>query len=226
VAITALPSAGFLFDHWEDDLSGTDNPGHIVMTVNKTVTAVLVPAPRYNLIVSIATPDTGTVTPSVAQPEGGYLAGDNVSLTANPAAAYVFSHWEGDLEGSANPYDLLITENTSVTAVFYPTVQVICNPSNGGTVTTEPPGSSNSYEPGSQVALSAVAAQGYVFNGWSGDASGSDNPLTITVDGPKNLTANFLALTSFPWRWTIIGIAAFLLAILLAFYVRSEMSKS
>ena len=89
-----------------------------------------------------------------------------------------------------------------------------------------PAGSSAGYAPGSEVTLSAVAAEGYVFNGWSGDVSGFDNPLTVTVDGPKNLTASFLAQTSFPWRWTIIGVAAFLLAILLAYYIRTEMAKS
>jgi autotransporter family porin len=217
--------AGFSFDHWEGDLSGADNPAQIVMSESESVTAVFVAAPRYNLVVNIATPDSGTVTLSLPQPEGGYLAGDNVSLTANAATGYVFSHWEGSLEGSANPYELLISENQSVTAVFYPTVQVISGPSNGGTVNLEPAEPSNGYTPGTQVTISAVPAEGYVFNGWTGDASGLENPLTITVDGPKSLTANFLAQTSFPWRWTIIGIVGFLMVVLLAYFVRSELSK-
>ncbi len=223
--MTAIPSAGFSFDHWEGDLNVTDNPALIVMSGSKSVTAVFVAAQRYNLVVNIATPDSGTVTLSPLQPAEGYLAGDNISLTAEAAAGYVFSHWEGSLEGNLNPSELLVSENQSVTAVFYPTIEVICGPSNGGTVTMEPAGSSSGYAPGSQVTMSAVPAEGYVFNGWTGDVSGSENPLTITVDGPKNMTANFLAQRSFPWRWTIIGIVGFLMVLLLAYFVRSEMSK-
>lgn len=43
---------------------------------------------------------------------------------------------------------------------------------------------------GSTVTLSAVAAEG-VFRGWTGSVSGSDNPLTLTMDGDKEVGAVF-----------------------------------
>jgi len=195
------------------------------MTQNKTVTAALVPASRYVLVTNIALPESGAVTLSPLQPAEGYLAGENVALSANANPGYVFSHWEGSLEGSANPYDIVIDDNSSVTAVFNPTVQVIRNPSAGGTVTMEPAQGPGGYVPATEVVLSAVAAEGYIFNGWSGDVSGFDNPLPLTVDGPKNVTANFLAQSSFPWRWVIIGVVGFFLLALLAYFVRSELSR-
>ena len=40
--------------------------------------------------------------------------------------------------------------------------------------------------------LSATPVTGAVFNGWSGSATGADNPLTITMDAAKTVTANFI----------------------------------
>ena len=61
-----------------------------------------------------------------------------------------------------------------------------------GNVTKDP--NQPTYEADSQVRLTAVPASGYVFTGWSGDARGSDNPLTVTMDNDKAITANFTPL--------------------------------
>lgn len=47
------------------------------------------------------------------------------------------------------------------------------------------------YTLGTQVQLTATPNTGYHFINWSGDTSGTTNPLTITIDGNKNVTANF-----------------------------------
>jgi uncharacterized repeat protein (TIGR02543 family) len=41
------------------------------------------------------------------------------------------------------------------------------------------------------VQLTAVPNEGYLFQDWSGDADGTANPLTITMDADKHVTANF-----------------------------------
>jgi hypothetical protein len=48
-----------------------------------------------------------------------------------------------------------------------------------------------SYEAGSVIQVSAPEAEGYQFSYWSGDAEGSDNPLTLVMDGNKTITANY-----------------------------------
>jgi hypothetical protein len=50
----------------------------------------------------------------------------------------------------------------------------------------------NCYDPGEMVTLSATANSGNYFNGWIGDASGTDNPLTVTMDASKSIAAEFL----------------------------------
>ena len=47
-------------------------------------------------------------------------------------------------------------------------------------------------EVGESVEINADPNQGYIFTGWSGDANGSSNPLTITVDSAKSISANFV----------------------------------
>jgi len=47
------------------------------------------------------------------------------------------------------------------------------------------------YDIDSTVSLSAIPDPGYVFTTWTGDASGTDNPLTITIDSDKTVGASF-----------------------------------
>jgi uncharacterized repeat protein (TIGR02543 family) len=59
------------------------------------------------------------------------------------------------------------------------------------------------YDAGTTLSLTAQAATDYTFSNWSGDASGSSNPLTITATTDLNITANFglkTAFLAFPLR--------------------------
>ena len=47
------------------------------------------------------------------------------------------------------------------------------------------------YDHGTSVALFALPNVGHRFTGWFGDASGSDNPTTVTMDSDKVATATF-----------------------------------
>jgi uncharacterized repeat protein (TIGR02543 family) len=47
------------------------------------------------------------------------------------------------------------------------------------------------YPNGTNITLTAVANAGFVFGGWSGDASGTNNPLNLTMNGNKTIVANF-----------------------------------
>jgi len=57
--------------------------------------------------------------------------------------------------------------------------------------TTDPSPGSYRYEIGEVVTITAKADSGYKFGEWSGDASGKDNPITITMDSDKSITAIF-----------------------------------
>ena len=80
----------------------------------------------------------------------------------------------------------------SVTANFTQnqyTLTVSVNPSGAGSVTKSP--NKSTYVYGEQVTLTATANTGYTFSSWSGDASGTTSPTTITINSNKAVTANF-----------------------------------
>ena len=47
------------------------------------------------------------------------------------------------------------------------------------------------YDHGTEVTLTPQAGSGAAFAEWQGDATGSDDPLTVTMDGTKTITAIF-----------------------------------
>ena len=51
--------------------------------------------------------------------------------------------------------------------------------------------SGGTYNENSNVTVTAAPAEGYVFSGWTGNASGSTNPLTVSMTGNKDITATF-----------------------------------
>jgi len=59
-----------------------------------------------------------------------------------------------------------------------------------GTVSAVP--DQPSYACGSTVQLTATAGAGFAFDQWTGDASGSTNPLTALMDGNRTITALFV----------------------------------
>lgn len=58
-----------------------------------------------------------------------------------------------------------------------------------GSVTVDP--EEESYTGGTEVTLTPVAESGWTFDGWSGDASGSDDPLTVEITADTSITATF-----------------------------------
>ena len=60
-----------------------------------------------------------------------------------------------------------------------------------GTVTEEVVVAPTIYQGTTQVQLTAVPAEGWEFTEWTGNATGPDNPITIEIDGTKNITAVF-----------------------------------
>ncbi|MCX7683184.1 MAG: hypothetical protein N2508_14660, partial [Anaerolineae bacterium] len=130
----------------------------------------------------------GSVTRAPHKPT--YHYGDVVTLTAVAAPGWSFAGWSGDLTGSASPATLVMTGHRTVTATFTRdeytlTLHVVGE----GSVTRTP--HKPTYHYGDVVTLTAVAAPGWSFAGWSGDLSGSENPATLLITGHRAVTATF-----------------------------------
>lgn len=85
--------------------------------------------------------------------------------------------------------DRIFTITQTGTAVVDLTLNILANPSDGGRVERSP--NQALYAPGTSVALTAIPTTGYIFSGWSGDASGTANRISVLMDRSKVVTANF-----------------------------------
>ncbi len=119
----------------------------------------------------------------------------SATVTAVPAPAYEFHHWEGDLSGNANPAAIGLGSDKSVTAVFVQSSArysiTSAADSAGGWVGLKPVQPIDGYPVSSRVTVTAIADSGYVFSHWQGDLGGTTNPGSVTVDRDKAITAIF-----------------------------------
>jgi hypothetical protein len=145
-------------------------------------------AVNYTLTTNVVPAGAGSIT--LNPPGGSYPSGTIVQVTANAATGYHFDHWEGDLSGSTNPTTILMNGNKTVTAVFALNQYTLTvNIAGQGTVALNPPGGTYPY--GTTVQLTANAAPGWHFDFWSGDVTGTANPVIITMGSNKTVTAHF-----------------------------------
>jgi hypothetical protein len=70
----------------------------------------------------------------------------------------------------------------------YYTLDIDIIPAEGGTVQ----GNTSPYEAGTTAHLEAVPADGWQFDGWTGDAQSSNSTLDLMMDADKHLAANFV----------------------------------
>jgi hypothetical protein len=143
---------------------------------------------KKELTVTASPSNGGSVTRSPDQTH--YPYGSNVTLTANPASGYVFVRWEGDVAGSENPTTITMNWGKFAKAVFSSThwLNVFIGPGCGN-VALSP--NLTRFEYGTVVTLTANPAPDHQFTRWEGDATGSENPTTITMNSSKDVRAVF-----------------------------------
>jgi hypothetical protein len=77
------------------------------------------------------------------------------------------------------------------------TLTATASPSDGGTIARSP--DKTEYEPGTVVILTANPESGYQFSRWEGDATGSENPVQMTLDRGKTAKAVFIQSSLTVW---------------------------
>jgi len=120
-----------------------------------------------------------------------YAHGESVVLTAVPLGNYAFQKWSGAITGTDKVVTKVLDNDAEVTAVFYPPriLTVSVEPAGMGTVVVEP--NQSNYRHGDVVTLTAAVIGTATFKGWTGDASGTDPSIQVTMTGDKTITATF-----------------------------------
>ena len=191
IDLQANPNDEYLFTGWTGDVTSQDNPLSLTVDKDYDLTANF-ELKSYELLIN--TKGEGTVSEKVIQQKyKDYEHGTVVELTAMPAEGYHFVEWNGDIINSENPVEITIDTTKEVTAVFEKKSYTLSVTTDGqGAVTEEviQPKRAD-YEYGTVVELTANADNGWEFSEWQGDISGPENPVQLTVDEAKNVTAVF-----------------------------------
>jgi uncharacterized repeat protein (TIGR02543 family) len=152
---------------------------------NKAVTATFT-QDQYTLTVNV----DGSGSVSKNPDQATYTYGTIVTLTASADPGWSFDGWTGDASGSGLTTIVTMTGGKTVTATFTQdqytlTIYIV----GSGSVNTNP--NQPTYTYGTAVTLTATPDSDWSFSIWSGDISGSTNPITITMNGNKAVTVTF-----------------------------------
>lgn len=190
VTATALPNAGYSFINWTNAgvIASTSSSFTFNLTKNQTLVAnfKVIAASQFAVILTSNPAAGGTTTGS-----GAYNAGTSVTVTAIANAGYHFTNWtnNGVIASTSSNYTFPLTANVTLVANFAVNTYTLNVTAVNGTVVKNP--NQPTYNSGSTVQLTATPNSGYTFTSWSGDATGSVNPLSVLMNANKNITANF-----------------------------------
>ncbi len=212
VVLTATAESGWKFKGWSGCAS-TEGPNgeicKVTMTKKITASAEFEPAAvtKYELKILKAGTGAGTVTSEPAAIDCGatceasFEQDSKVKLTEEPKAGSTFAGWSGGgCTGTASTCEVTMSAAETVTTTFnlsavteY-TLKVKKAGTGGGTVSS--PGIScggtceASFPEGIKVTLTATAAAGSTFAGWSGACTGT-GICEVTMTEAKSVTATF-----------------------------------
>jgi hypothetical protein len=193
VSLSAAATAGSVFAGWSGPCTGTGSCS-FKPSSNTTVTATFnkAPPPGATVTVNKAGDGSGTVTSNIGGINCGNTctatipAGSTITLTATAATGSTFAGWSGPCTGSSCSFKP--SSNTTVTATFNkappPSATVTVNKAGdgSGTVTSNVGGincgstcTATFTPPGSTITLTATAASGSTFAGWSGPCTGTSS---------------------------------------------------
>lgn len=187
LTLVAKPLDGFMFKEWRGDFTSTQDS--VVIQMDSSVTAEAIFVPAYKVMIDSATIN-GTV--SMTPQQDMYEGGDTVQFVPVPDAGYKFDGWyaEGGISGDTIPLTVVITNSFNLTAYFSQlSYRLAATAGDGGSVAKAP--NRISYAAGTEVVLTATPDAGYVFKGWTGASTSTENPLTISMDSIIAIQATF-----------------------------------
>jgi len=190
VSVDAIPSQGWILDHWLLDGSdvGSVDPYSVTMNSDHNLTAVFIEV-YYQLVIS--TIGSGTTDPA---PESYlYLMDTVVLVDAIPDPGWMLDYWllDGSDMGSTDPYSVTMDGNHTLIAVFVHHYQLIIDTVGSGT--TDPTPGSYLYKGGTEVSVDSIPDLGWALDYWlfDGDDVGSTDPYIVTMNANHTLTAVF-----------------------------------
>ncbi|MBQ9591925.1 MAG: leucine-rich repeat protein, partial [Paludibacteraceae bacterium] len=169
--IHAIPNTGYHFIKWAED-ENMEKDRIVTVTSALTYTAVFA-IDTFDVVVNANDDALGTVDGG-----GEYIYQSTATLTATPAEGHHLVEWSNGI--TANPYDVTVTSDTTLTAVFAIdtfTVTLTKNEDAFGTVD-----GAGEYTYKEVATLTATANTGYHFVRWSDGNTNASREEEITSD--------------------------------------------
>ena len=109
-------------------------------------------------------------------------------MDGNKTIGATFTQDTADTDGDGfSNYDELVTYSTDpADNTSYPTRTLTAQAATNGSI-----GSTATHKLNTTTTVTAVPATGYLFTAWTGASTGTENPLTLTMDGNKTIGATF-----------------------------------
>lgn len=195
VTASAIPDDGYVFDKWTGNtgtLSNTKNANTLVQT-NGVITINLLANFVRGVTLSVIQDNNATLNPVGIST---HKYGDIITISAAPKAGYSFSRWsikdvDGETTVITNPYTITLTKDTNIAVVLAETTrQLDIQTTHGGTVS---PIGLLSYPINTYAFITPIPDAGYLFSGWSTEATVTPyrGGYNVLVDKNQAITANF-----------------------------------
>jgi len=187
VTVTAANYDHYTFTGWSGAVKSKNAAVTITMDGNKSLTAGFA-LNKYTLTTNLSIDGGGIIR---REPYGeDYDAGKDVTVKVEPNEGYVFTGWSGALTSADAEVLIHMDGDKTLTANFIKTYKLTVYVNGNGSVSRDP--DRLRYNEGAAVTVTAEPGDGYLFNGWSGKYASAEISVTVTMDGDKELTANFV----------------------------------
>lgn len=194
VFINATPTAGsgYAYNQMTGAINTTDNFGQIVMDSDKSVTVEFINTGTLRTLTIQSTgAGNGNVGPGIGQ--FSYIDGRTANLFANTNNGGYFGGWSGDLVSVIPNEQLLMDADKNVTVAFANSGYQLDVAANGFGFISPPVGTYQLAE-GLVVPVVATPGVGNTFLNWTGEVDDPDAAsTTVTMDGPRSITATFIS---------------------------------
>ncbi len=199
VVLKAVADTGSAFAGWSGDCSGSDAEITVTMDKDRSCTATFT-LNEYTIITTADPQAGGSIVCNPNPVNHGSVSVCTIITNTGYTLQSVTGTCGGSLNGDKYTTDTIVSDCmiTAVFAINRYTLMVDKSGTGTGTVASSPAGIDcgsdcmEEYNYNTQVILNAVADTGSAFAGWSGDCSGSDAEITVTMDKDRSCTATFV----------------------------------
>ncbi len=172
------------FTGWSGDFTGTSASGSLLMIAPKTVTANW----RHEYLLSL--------TSAYGNPQGAgwYREGETASFSVTSYiettdTKHYFTGWSGAYSGTSSSSSILMGAPKVINANWRHEYLLTLNSEYGA------PTGAGWYREGQVAGVSVEPVQGFIirhiFNGWSGDLTGTSETSSVNMNAPKVVTATW-----------------------------------